>query len=270
MNKIKKAILLFSIILSFSASANEVKPLEFLYKTKQIENNFVRYNEVITKNNIVESLTINKLEKTKIFEFNKLKHKKNMDNSYSGSILVDKSSQDLRKLKITFKEDNKNKKFKLTLETKQEESLVSKMLSGNKSDLINYLLKSKFELQIRNENDTSYLLSILDIDNKENLYKTLSNIKSNKVKEIFNIGKEELDTKELDYINYVITIENVLKLSITAKASLNKSTLILRDINVVSDVINPIVELREFEKIFNIVLSKGKNNKNIKELKINL
>jgi hypothetical protein len=148
--------------------------------------------------------------------------------------------------------------------------LVSKMLSGNKSDLINYLLKSKFELQIRNENDTSYLLSILDIDNKENLYKTLSNIKSNKVKEIFNIGKEELDTKELDYINYVITIENVLKLSITAKASLNKSTLILRDINVVSDVINPIVELREFEKIFNIVLSKGKNNKNIKELKINL
>lgn len=265
MFKMKKTILILSaIILTQSALSND-----FLYKDRQSKENLTIYEKVITKNNIIEKLNIRINENEKTFSFKDLQHKDNLNNKYSGQVKV-KNEGEIKDINLLFEEKEKNKKLILNIKTKEKESVVAALLSKEKLTFLNYLMNSKFNAQIKNESDTSYVFSMLDLENKNKLFETLKSLNSNKIKETLNIEKSSIESKEIENINYLIKIDNVLKISINSKAKIENQYLILENTKIRINVENEIDSLKEFEKIFDIDLSKGKRKKEIELLKIKI
>ncbi len=149
----------------------------------------------------------------------------------------------------------------------KEEVFFQKLLENNYRELFKYLSKNNFELKLKNKNDTSYLFSLLNLDDKNSVLKDLINSNSNNITENLKIfsqgGKIRLD-------NYKMEIENIMSLEMEGYFLINENNIIIENFKIETNVKKYIESFNEFEKLFNISLKEGKNNKEIKKLEIKL
>lgn len=265
MNKIKK-IALLSIIGLSTINLNSENS-EFFYKSKSGNNSVVIYNNVVNENIVVKEVILNKTENNKELKFSNLQNKENMSKKYNGRISVNKI-ENFNNIELSLSSENKNKKIDLFLNTEDEEEVFfQKLMQNDYKKLFEYLSKNNFELKLKNKNDTSYLFSLLNIENKKSTLKELVENNSNNITEnlkIFNQGnKIRLD-------NYEIKIENIMSLKMEGYFLINENNIIIENLKIESNVEKYIDSFSEFEKLFEISLKEGKNNKEIKKLEIKL
>ncbi len=265
MNKLKK-ILLLSLI-GFSTINISDNNSDFFYKSKSENNNIIIYNNVVNKNIMVEEIVLSKNENNKDLTFSGLQNKENMKIKYEGRVNINKS-ENSNNIEMSFSSEDKTKKINLFLNTKdKEEVFFQKLLENNYRELFKYLSKNNFELKLKNKNDTSYLFSLLNLDDKNSVLKDLINSNSNNITENLKIfsqgGKIRLD-------NYKMEIENIMSLEMEGYFLINENNIIIENFKIETNVKKYIESFNEFEKLFNISLKEGKNNKEIKKLEIKL
>ena len=265
MNKFKK-IVLYSIIglstINISAESNE-----FFYKSKTENNNIIIYNNIVNKNIMAKEIILNKGEDNKELKFSGLQNKENMDTKYNGIVNINKA-ENSNNINISFFSENKNKKIDLFLNTKDnEEVFFQKLLKNNYKDVFIYLAKNNFEIKLKNQNDTSYLFSLLNLKDKEMTLKKLMEKKSHIITENLNIFNQG---DKIKLHNYEMNIENVMSLKMEGYFIINEDQVIIENLKIETSVKKYIESFKELEKSFNIDLKEGQNKKEIKNLEIKL
>ncbi len=265
MNKLKK-IVLFSII-GFSTAHISADNPEFFYKSKSENNNVVVYNNIVNKNIIVDEVVLNKNKNNKDLKFSGLQNKENMNIKYEGRVNINQV-EEFNNIDLSFNSEDKAKKINLFLNTKDNENIFfQKLLENNYGELFKYLSKNNFELKLKNKNDTSYLFSLLNLEDKNSTLKKLLENNSNIITEnlkIFNQGEKiRLD-------NYEMKIENIMSLKMEGYFLINENNIVIENLKIETNVEKYIESFSEFEKLFDINLKEGKNHKEIKNLKIKL
>ena len=261
-----KKIKLISAILVALYSSNMVAD-DFYYKSKQQNNTVTIYEKLVTDSMIVKEVILNERENKREVRFKGLQNKNNINNKYKGNISVEKKA-DLSTINLELKTEDNRKNLDIFLGTQDSyNNFLALIMKSNYGELLKFMSKGFFELNLLNQNDTSYLLSMLSVDNKKKLLVDLAKENSNNVMETLKMFNEG---EKIKISNYNLNIENILNLELQADLMITEGYYILTNINLNTNVIKKIEGFSEIESVFGIDLEEGQNSQIIEEMKIKI
>jgi len=258
--KILIGVILFGT--NYVVSAND-----FFYKSKQNNEIMTRYNQVVTNQVLIDNIKLIKKDKEhNSVIFKGLQNKSNPNIKYNGEIeVIDREGEYKKDLSIRIKDVEGKKNLQLNVSTNNEDSIVGKILSSDKGVFADYLKTSKFNLNLTNSNNSSFIFELLDISGKKALFEKLSMAKSNQLKENLSVKSTLNENGE---VIYKMSLENIFELNIFGEFKLDGEYIVFKDVKIALNMLHDFDELNEFGSIFNIEMNKGLNKKEIKEISI--